>query len=100
MASLLTFIAYERHSVACGTPVIAYRGGAIPEIMEEGHTGFIVRTLKDAVEAVRSVPELRRKRCREVFEKRFTAARLAQDYVQVYKRLINNRQDKVLGARA
>jgi glycosyltransferase involved in cell wall biosynthesis len=87
-------------AMACGTPVIAYRGGAIPEIMEEGHTGFIVRALKDAVEAVRRVPELRRKRCREVFEKRFTAARMAQDYVQVYKRLINNRQDKVLGVRA
>jgi len=68
--------------------------------MEEGHTAFIVRALKDAVEAVRRVPELRRKRCRQFFEKRFTAARMAQDYVQVYKRLINNRQDKVLGVRA
>jgi len=68
--------------------------------MEEGDPGFIVRALKDAVEAVRRVPELRRKRCRQVFEKRFTAARMAQDYVQVYKRLINNRQDKVLGVRA
>ena len=87
-------------AMACGTPVIAYRGGAIPEIMEEGDPGFIVRALKDAVEAVRRVPELRRKRCRQFFEKRFTAARMAQDYVQVYKRLINNRQDKVLGVRA
>jgi len=68
--------------------------------MEEGHTAFVVRALKDAVEAARRVPELRRKRCREVFEKRFTAARMTQDYVQIYKRLINNRQDKVLGVRA
>jgi len=52
------------------------------------------------VEIVRRVPELSRRRCHEVFEKRFTAARMAEDYVRVYKRLINNRQDKVLGALA
>ena len=52
------------------------------------------------VEIVRRVPELSRRRRREVFEKRFTAARMAQDYVRVYKRLINNRQEKVLGAHA
>ncbi len=55
---------------------------------------------EDEVEIVRRVPESSRRRCREVFEKRFTATRMAQDYVRVYKRLINNRQDKVLGARA
>jgi glycosyltransferase involved in cell wall biosynthesis len=82
-------------AIACGTPVIAYRSGAVPEVMEEGHTGFIVSELKDAVEAARWVPELSRKRCREVFEKRFTATRMAHDYVQVYERLIKRRkQDK------
>src|SRR5206468_8345268 len=64
-------------AMACGTPVIAYRGGAVPEVMEEGHTGFIVEALEDAVEAVRRVPKLSRKRCREVFEQRFTATRMA-----------------------
>jgi glycosyltransferase involved in cell wall biosynthesis len=76
-------------AMACGTPVIAYRGGAVPEVMEEGHTGFIVEALEDAVIAVQRVPELSRKRCREVFEQRFTATRMAHDYVQVYERLIN-----------
>jgi hypothetical protein len=52
---------------------------------------------EDGVEIVRRVAELSRRRCREVFEKRFTAARMAQDYVRVYKRLINNGQDKVSG---
>jgi len=52
------------------------------------------------MEIVRRVPELSRRRCHEVFEKRFTATRMAEDYVRVYKRLINNRQDKVLGALA
>ncbi len=87
-------------AMACGTPVIAYRGGAVPEIMEEGHTGFIVEELEDAVEAVRRVPELSRKRCREVFEQRFTATRMANDYVRVYERLINNKQDEPLEERA
>jgi glycosyltransferase involved in cell wall biosynthesis len=87
-------------AMACGTPVIAYRGGAVPEIMEEGHTGFIVRTLNDAIEAVRRVPELSRRRCREIFDKRFTATRMAQDYVRVYERLINKRQGKALEVRA
>jgi glycosyltransferase involved in cell wall biosynthesis len=76
-------------AMACGTPVIAYRNGAVPEVMEEGRTGFIVNELEDAVEAARRVPELSRKRCREVFEHRFTATRMAQDYVRVYERLIS-----------
>ena len=87
-------------AMACGTPVIAYRGGAVPEVMEEGHTGFIVEGLEDAVEAVLRVPELSRKRCREVFDQRFTAARMAHDYVQVYERLINSKQQDRLEVRA
>jgi glycosyltransferase involved in cell wall biosynthesis len=80
-------------AMACGTPVIAYRGGAVPEVMEQGHTGFIVEGLDDAVEAVRRVPKLSRKRCREVFEQRFTATRMAHDYVQQFERLIARNQD-------
>jgi len=87
-------------AMACGTPVIAYCGGAVPEIMEEGHTGFIVEELEGAVEAVRRIPKLSRKRCREVFEQRFTATRMANDYVRVYKRLINRKPDELLEARA
>ena len=87
-------------AMACGTPVIAYRGGAVPEVMEEGHTGFIVEGLEDAVDAVRRVPELSRKRCREAFDHRFTAARMAHDYVQVYERLTNTRQHERLEVRA
>ena len=79
-------------AMACGTPVIARRG-AVPEVMEEGHTGFIVRNLEEAVEAVRRVPELNRKRCREFFEKRFTATRMAHDYLRVYERLIRRRKE-------
>jgi len=80
-------------AMACGTPVVAYRGGAVPELVEPGHTGFIVESLEDAVEAVRRVAELSRKRCREVFEQRFTATRMAHDYVQQFERLISKTQE-------
>jgi glycosyltransferase involved in cell wall biosynthesis len=78
-------------AMACGTPVIAYDGGAVPEVIEEGQTGFIAKNLEDAVGAVRRVPELSRARCREIFEKRFTATRMARDYVKIYKRMIDRR---------
>jgi glycosyltransferase involved in cell wall biosynthesis len=81
-------------AMACGTPVIAYRGGAVSEVMEQGHTGFIVKGFEDAVAAVQRVPELSRKRCREIFEERFTATRMAHDYVQVYERLISSGQNQ------
>ena len=82
-------------AMACGTPVIAYRGGAVPEITVQGRTGFVVEALEDAVTAVRRIPQLSRKRCREVFEKQFTAAWMASDYVRVFKRLIRRNQDKM-----
>jgi glycosyltransferase involved in cell wall biosynthesis len=80
-------------AMACGTPIIAYRGGAVPEVMEHGHTGFIVHGMEDAVEAVQRVAQLSRKRCREVFERRFTATRMAHDYVQQFERLIARSQE-------
>jgi glycosyltransferase involved in cell wall biosynthesis len=79
-------------AMACGTPVIAYRNGSVPEVMEEGRTGFIVEHFDDAVEAMRGLPKLSRARCREVFDQRFTAARMARDYVDVYERLIERRK--------
>jgi glycosyltransferase involved in cell wall biosynthesis len=86
-------------AMACGTPVIAYGGGAVSEVMEQGHTGFIVKGLEDALDAVQRVSELSRRRCREVFEKRFTATRMAHDYVQVYERLVSSGQNQQLEAR-
>jgi glycosyltransferase involved in cell wall biosynthesis len=80
-------------AMACGTPVIAYRGGAVPELVEHDHTGLIVEGLEDAVEAVRRVAQLSRKRCREVFAQRFTATRMAHDYVQLFERLIARNQE-------
>jgi glycosyltransferase involved in cell wall biosynthesis len=82
-------------AMACGTPVIAYEGGSVSEVMEQGVTGFIVNDIKQAVEGVRRVRDLDRARCREVFDKRFTASRMASDYVNVYTRLADSRMRKV-----
>jgi glycosyltransferase involved in cell wall biosynthesis len=78
-------------AMACGTPVIAYEGGAVAEVIEEGRTGFIVTELEDAIDAVRRVPDLCRARSREIFEERFTVNRMADDYLKVYMRIINPR---------
>ncbi|HXG31518.1 MAG TPA: glycosyltransferase family 4 protein [Thermodesulfobacteriota bacterium] len=79
-------------AMACGTPVIAYRRGSVPEVLEEGVTGFIVQGLEDAIEAVRRVPTLSRRRCREVFEERFSASRMVRDYLTIYKGLLERRE--------
>ncbi len=75
-------------AMACGTPVIAYDRGSVLEVMDDGVTGFIVRELDEAAEAVRRVRNLSRARCREVFDKRFTATRMANDYIHVYQRML------------
>lgn len=75
-------------AMACGTPVIAFPGGSVAEIMEDGVTGFVVQTVEEAVRALARVPSLDRRRCREVFERRFTAERMAWDYVRLYERVV------------
>jgi glycosyltransferase involved in cell wall biosynthesis len=82
-------------SMACGTPVVAYAGGSVAEVMDDGVTGFVVHKIEEAVEAVRRVRNLSRARCREVFEKRFTASRMANDYINVYTRLAHSRMKRV-----
>ncbi|MGV8083792.1 MAG: glycosyltransferase family 4 protein [Coriobacteriia bacterium] len=74
-------------AMACGTPVIARRRGSVPEVVDQGVTGFVVDSIEDAVEAANRVANLSRKRCRERFERRFTAKRMADDYLGVYRRL-------------
>jgi glycosyltransferase involved in cell wall biosynthesis len=77
-------------AMACGTPVIAFRNGSVPEVMEDGVTGFIVDSVDEAVQAVDRIPMLSRRTCRQVFERRFDAARMTQDYLEVYRRLVYN----------
>lgn len=79
-------------ALACGTPVIAWRSGPVPEVIDDGRTGFLVESVEEAVEAVGRIAGLSRQMCREVFEKRFDAACMARRYVEVYRRLVVNPQ--------
>ena len=75
-------------AMACGTPVIAYPGGAVPEVVEDGLTGFIVNDEASAIAAVARLPSLSRTAVRRRFEERFTARRMAQDYLDIYHGLV------------
>jgi glycosyltransferase involved in cell wall biosynthesis len=74
-------------AMACGTPVIAFNRGSVPEVLEDGVSGFIVETVEEAIAAVGRLPMLSRAGCRRAFERRFTAARMAADYLAIYDRL-------------
>jgi glycosyltransferase involved in cell wall biosynthesis len=76
-------------SLACGTPVIAFHNGSVPEIIDHGLTGFVVESIDEAVQAVGRVGELSRHACRATFEERFDAARMARAYLDVYRRLVH-----------
>jgi glycosyltransferase involved in cell wall biosynthesis len=78
-------------ALACGTPVIAWRRGSVAEVIEHGRTGFIVESMDEAVAAVRAIGTIDRRACRAAFETRFTAARMAADYVSVYERVADRR---------
>src|SRR5207248_925360 len=74
-------------AMACGTPVIAWRRGSVPEIIDHGITGFVVETEEDAVAAIGRLAELDRRTVRATFERRFSARRMAEDYVKIYEGL-------------
>jgi len=78
-------------AMACGTPVIAFRCGSVPEVLEDGLTGFIVDNLDEAVAAVGRIGSLDRAAIRRRFEVRFSAGRMASDYLEVYDRLLHHR---------
>lgn len=73
-------------AMACGTPVIAFRRGSVPEVMENGVTGFIVDDVNQAVDAARDIASLSRAIVRNTFEQRFTVERMAREYVDAYSR--------------
>ena len=75
-------------AMACGTPAIAFRHGSVPEVIDEGITGFAVGSEEEAVDAVRRLPKLDRRKVFARFQERFSAERMARDYVEVYKRVM------------
>ena len=76
-------------SMACGTPVIAFDRGSMPEIIRDGETGYIVRDIEGAINAVAAVETIDRSICRADVESRFTSTRMARDYVRVYEKILN-----------
>lgn len=83
-------------ALACATPVLAYRRGSIPEIIEPGVTGFISETLDEMVASVAKLDSIDRRRCRESFDRRFTARRMVHDYLRIYEELV--RENRVLSS--
>ena len=84
-------------AMACGTPVIAMNRGSVPEVIDDGVTGFIVEDDIGSVGAVEQLDQLDRTRVRERFEQRFTAKRMAEDYLAVYRRLENRTKLRIIG---
>jgi glycosyltransferase involved in cell wall biosynthesis len=83
-------------ALACGTPVIAYPCGSVPEIIEDGINGFLAQNREEAVAAVTRIPTLSRNRCRQRFEERFTARRMAEDYLALYDRLLDRQSQSIM----
>ena len=76
-------------SMACGTPVIAFGRGSMPEIIRHGETGYIVDDIEGAINAVAAIKSIDRMQCRADVEHRFTSTRMASDYVRVYQEILN-----------
>jgi glycosyltransferase involved in cell wall biosynthesis len=77
-------------AMACGTPVIAYAHGSVPEILVSGVTGYLAADVRSAVAAIKVLSGFNRRKCRKVFEERFSASRMANDYLAVYERLVSS----------
>jgi glycosyltransferase involved in cell wall biosynthesis len=84
-------------SMACGTPVIAFRGGSVAEIVDDGVTGFVVESVEEAVEALQRIPSLDRRACHQRFLERFTSRRMCQEYLAAYEREICEKKRAVQG---
>lgn len=79
-------------SMACGTPVIAFRRGSVPEVVEHGVSGFIVDDVNEAIAAARRIEELDRLEVRKAFERRFTSRRMAENYVRLYSCVVEQQE--------
>lgn len=81
-------------SMACGTPVVAFSRGSLPELIQDGQNGWLVSDIEEAVEAVKKVNQLDRARCRAIVQERFTVERMVDDYLEVYQRVLEVSQQE------
>lgn len=77
-------------AMACGLPVLAYPLGSVPEIIEDGVSGFLVHNVEEAVSALRKLYRIDRHNCRDIFEERFSAQRMADDYLDIYEHILKS----------
>jgi glycosyltransferase involved in cell wall biosynthesis len=82
-------------AMACGTPVIAFDRGSMPELIKNGHNGFLVDTVDEAIDAVARLPEIDRVDCRHHVEQHFTVERMSQDYIQVYEMILDAKNSPI-----
>ncbi len=76
-------------AMACGTPVIAFARGSVPEIVEDGKTGFVVKSINGIVKAMREIDKIDRKECRRLVERKFSIDKMVESYEKIYRRLIS-----------
>jgi glycosyltransferase involved in cell wall biosynthesis len=82
-------------AMACGLPIIAYSRGSVPEIIEDGLSGFLVHNVEEAARAVKNLSAIDRRKCRRAFEDRFSANRMAQEYLAIYNRIIKREPESI-----
>ena len=75
-------------NLKCGTPVIAFNRGSMPELIRSGFNGFLVANVREAVEAVNKISRIDRAACRKYVEENFSVARMVDDYIKVYEQII------------
>ena len=83
-------------ALACGTPIIAFNHGSVPEIIEPGKTGYIVESVSEAVTALQKTDKISRNDCRQSFENRFSATIMAKKYVQLYEKLLHPEKKQLI----
>lgn len=80
-------------AMACGTPVIAYNRGSVPEIIEHKKNGFIINSIDEGITAIEKIDLIDRKQCRKIFEEKYTANRMTQNYLRIYDSMIRNKNN-------
>jgi glycosyltransferase involved in cell wall biosynthesis len=85
-------------AMACGTPIVAFGHGSVPEIIEHGVSGFVVENVAEAIAAVRNIDAIDRANCRRAFMARFSARKMAEGYLKVYRNLVATRRKNAIHA--
>lgn len=82
-------------AMACGTPVIAFKEGSLPELIEDGKTGFLVSSVEEACQSLKKIDKISREYCREYVQKNFNLKRMVNRYEKLYKKILKQRNEKL-----